>query len=119
VRPGKEISGIKVTLRKGTVYVIAGTVVQRPAGDSGKTLLVSLDSPGAPLLRLGATIQPDGGFVVRDVEPGTYDLSLEEIVTQSYVGPYGGAIAVEGTRRHGRAAVTVTDKDVAGVVLSY
>ena len=73
----------------------------------------------APLPRLGATIQPDGGFVVRDVEPGTYDLYLEEIVTQSYVGPYGGASAVEGTRRRGRVAVTVTDKDVAGVVLSY
>ena len=72
-----------------------------------------------PLPRLGASVQPDGGFIVRDVEPGTYDLYLEEIVTQSYVGPYGGANAIEGTRRRGRVAVTVTGQDVAGVTVSY
>lgn len=119
VLPGKKLSNIRVTLRKGTVYVIAGRVVNRPTAVSYKSLLISLRSPNAPLPRLGASVQPDGGFIVRDVEPGTYDLYLEEIVTQSYVGPFGGTNAVEGTRRRGRVAVAVTGQDVAGVVLSY
>ncbi len=119
VLPGKQLLGIKVTLRKGTVYVIAGRVVNRPADISYKNLLITLHSPDAPLPRPGATVQPDGGFIVRDVEPGTFDLYLEEIITRSYVGPYGGASAVEGSRRRGRVTVNVTDKDVAGITLSY
>lgn len=119
VLPGKTLSRIKVTLRKGTVYVISGRVVNRPADISYKSLLVTLHSPDAPLPRLGATVESDGGFIVRDVEPGNYNLYLEEVVTQSYVGPYGGASAVEGSRRRGRVAVTVAGQDIAGVMLSY
>ncbi len=119
VLPGKKLSNIKVTLRKGTVYVIAGRVVNKPAGISYKSLLITLKSRDAPLPRLGASVQADGGFIVRDVEPGTYDVYLVETVTQRYVGLYGGASTVEGTRPRGRVAVSVTSQDITGVTLSY
>jgi hypothetical protein len=119
VLPGKTLSGIKVGLRKGTVYVISGSVINRPANVSHESLVVRLRSPETPWRWPGVTVQQDGGFIVRDVEPGKYDLYLEEAITQNYVGRYGGATAEVGARQRGQAAVTVTDKNIAGVTVSY
>jgi hypothetical protein len=121
VRPGKRASNITVTLRKGTVYVIAGRLINRPAAVPNKNLLVSLRSQDSPLTspRPVAKIESDDGFIVRDVEPGTYDLYLEELIPQSYVGNYGGATGILGLRRRGGTTVRVTGQDIAGVTLSY
>lgn len=119
VLPGKTLSGAKVGLRKGTVYAISGSAINMPANISHERLVVRLRSPETPWRWPGVTVQPNGGFVMRDVEPGRYDLYLEEAITQGYVGPYGGASAEVGARRRGLVAVTVTDKNIAGVTLSY
>jgi hypothetical protein len=119
VLPGKTLSGIKVGLRKGSVYLISGRTVNTPANVSYKSLVVRLRSLDAPWRWPGVSVQPDGGFIVRDVEPGNYDVYLEETITRSYVGPYGGASAIEGGRRRGHLTVAVTDKDITGVTLSY
>jgi hypothetical protein len=119
VLPGKTLSGIKVGLRQGTVYAISGRVMNRPANVSRENLVVRLRSPDTPWRWPGVAVQPDGGFVVRDVEPGTYDLSLEEEITRSFVGRYGGASASAGERQRSHVAVTVKDTNIAGVTLSY
>jgi hypothetical protein len=119
VVPGKTQSGVKVRLRKGAVYVISGSVINRPANVAYENLVVRLRSPATPWRWPGVSVQPNGGFVAKDVEPGTYSLYLEEEIPQSYVGIYGGASEVRQTRRRGLVTVTVTDKDLAGVTLSY
>jgi hypothetical protein len=119
VRSGKTLSGIKVGLRKGTLYVISGSVINKPSNVAHEILVVRLRSPETPWRWPGVNVEANGGFIVRDVEPGQYDLYLEEAITQNYVGRYGGATAEVGARRRGQAAVTVTDKNIAGVTVSY
>ena len=119
VLPGKTLSGIKVSLRKGPVYAISGRVINAPFNDTYKNYVVRLRSPETPWRWPGVSVQMNGRFIVSDVEPGNYELALEEVVLQSYVGPYGGASAPGGERRRGSAKVSVTDKDVTGVTLSY
>ena len=119
VVPGMTQSGVKVRLRKGAVYVISGSVINMPAKVAYENLVVRLRSPATPWRWPGVSVKPNGGFVAKDVEPGTYNLYLEEEIPQSYVGIYGGASDVRETRRRGLVTVTVTDRDIAGVTLSY
>jgi hypothetical protein len=93
--------------------------MNRPANVSHESLVVRLRSPETPWRWPGVSIEANGGFTVTDVEPGKYDLYLEEAITQNYVGRYGGATAEVGARRRGQVAVTVTDQNIAGVTLSY
>jgi hypothetical protein len=67
--------------------------------------------------RLG--VRQGGGFIAIDVEPGSYELSLEETVTRSSAAPTGGTSAQAGERRRANLAVTVNDRNIAGLALSY
>jgi hypothetical protein len=111
VRPGDEIRSVDFLLRASRFVTVRGRVICEICGNSGRSGRVSLQTQGAGLAHalqgLDDNFRPkDGNFVLRNVPPGSYDL------TASYTGS-------ESTDWHlGRRQLEVGNSDVDGVTIT-
>lgn len=82
VGAGQEVPGITIQLRKGTLYRIQGKVTgltaERPAGQLRVTLMPRRrDEPLlGPLGGPGGAVEADGSFLLTQVQPGSYYLTV-------------------------------------------
>jgi hypothetical protein len=112
--PGRELSGIGITLREGPVFHVRGTLSGEgspanltlmlfphdfPITTASETLDVLAQRFGNP-----RAVASDGTFDLANVEPGTYDLVAM-------------GMNARGRTALGRAEVVVSDEDVKEVVL--
>jgi hypothetical protein len=99
VHPGEELRGIDLVLRRVLGVSIRGRVL-RPPGVSG-TGIVMLSGDAAE--RGAGMVDAQGGFEIRGVTPGTYELTC--------------TAAVAGKRYAGRLPVQVGAADIEGLEL--
>jgi hypothetical protein len=112
VRPGQELTGAEIRLRRSSVYRIRGKVsglegVPALAGPSPfmtPHLAVS-PTPGVGGNTKGGFLKPDGSFEVEGVAPGTWQIRIEQ-------GMFTSLMAL------GDATVQIDDHDVEGVSLA-
>ncbi|MCS6953140.1 MAG: carboxypeptidase regulatory-like domain-containing protein [Bryobacterales bacterium] len=122
VMAGQEVPGITIQLRKGPLYRIQGRVTgltaERPANQLRVTLMPRRwDEPMlGPLGRRGTRVEADGSFLLTQVAPGSYYLTVMtfpgrmqavgrvpvEVTTsdlRDVIVPLGGALTVSGLVR--------------------
>jgi 5-hydroxyisourate hydrolase-like protein (transthyretin family) len=111
VGPGDEIRPVDFFLRASRVVTLRGRVICEICGNSGRSGRVSLNPQGAGLAHalqgLNDIFRPkDGSFVLRNVPPGSYDL------TASYTGS-------ESSDWHlARRPLEVGNSDMDGVAIT-
>ena len=111
VGPGDEVRPVDFFLRASRVVTVRGRVICEICGNSGRSGRVSLNPQGAGLAHalqgLDDNFRPkDGSFVIRNVPPGTYDL------TASYNGNDSGDWYLA------RRQLEVGNADVDGVTIT-
>lgn len=101
---GQEFLGLSLQMQKSRVFRVRGTVT----GTESRGLRVMAAPRGGgsfASVAMSAGIQPDGGFELSGLAPGSYTL------TAARGGPGTGAMA--------RATVEVGNADVTGVLLAF
>jgi hypothetical protein len=98
-RPGEELRGIDLILRRVRGVSVRGRVV-KPAGASGAGMVMLA---GDATERAAGVMDAQGGFEIRGVTPGTYDLTSN--------------MAVAGKRYAGRLPIQVGAADIEGLEL--
>lgn len=109
VKPGDELSGLIIHLRRGRVYAIRGRVVAAPnsgVGDQSLTL-ASKDWPSGLVMDRFTMVYVDGSFEFRDLTPGAYVITGGLASSKLGVAPL-----------YMRAEVNVTSSDIEGLTLT-
>jgi 5-hydroxyisourate hydrolase-like protein (transthyretin family) len=82
VKAGQELSGIEIPLQKRRVYRVEGKISGLAAGQAVQDLRI-VTMPRARVSfgmmfggSVGGRVKPDGSFVVENVQPGAYNLSI-------------------------------------------
>ncbi len=109
VKPGDELSGLTIHLRRGRVYAIRGRVAAAPNSGVGDQLLTLSSKEGPSGLVLGrfTRVYADGSFEFRDVAPGAYAINGGLAWSNSLTAPL-----------FMRAEVNVTSSDIEGLTLT-
>jgi len=108
VGPGQEIGGINITLRSGSLFIVAGRITNAASQDlSGMMVMLVPRStrPGLFMNRGAAQVRADGTFEIARVAPGSYYLLVQRTGRQA-----GPGIA-------GKVMVDVAGADVSGLLV--
>jgi protocatechuate 3,4-dioxygenase beta subunit len=99
VPAGKSVTGMDLTLIRSRVFRVSGRVINAPA--AGRLTVALTDSKNAGMrdssLRT-STKNPGGDFELRDVPPGSYDVTVGEQSLRGKTSIIVGASDLEGVR---------------------
>ena len=110
VKSGQETAGIDFGMLRGRLGRISGTALDSngaPFPTRGGSIMLSPRSREMAASGRGASLRPDGTFVIPDVPPGDYYVSASLYDTAGATG--GGAVS---TREGAFVPVTVTGDEV-------